>query len=146
MFLTAMGAIDDRVRGLDSGADDYMAKPFVIAELLARVRALLRRPKASLPDRLTAGSLTLDLRSQTVQIQDREVDLTSQDRLLLSALMRNPARVFTREALLDHMGGGDDITPAAVEHAISRLRKKLALAGAANLIETVRGVGYRFSA
>lgn len=142
MFLTALGSTDDRVRGLDSGADDYMAKPFAIEELLARVRALLRRPKQTVPESLVRGHLVLDLTRHVASVDGQAIELTAQDFVLLSIFLRQPARVFSREMLLDQMGG-DDIAPAAVEHAISRLRKKLDKAGAGNVIKTVRGTGYR---
>lgn len=145
LFLTTLGEINERVRGLDAGADDYMAKPFAIAELLARVRALIRRPSRLLPHILNAGSLRLDLTARRVFIDGDEVELTAQDVVLLSVFLRYPQRAFSREALLDQMNVSDDITTAAVEHAVSRLRKKLANAGAPDLISTVRGVGYRLN-
>jgi two-component system OmpR family response regulator len=145
MFLTALGETGDRVQGLDSGADDYMAKPFAIEEFLARARALLRRPKQSLPRTLSFGPLALDLVSHEATIDGRALELTAQDIMLLAVFLKAPARVFDREALLDQIGG-EDVTPAAVEHAISRLRKKLNAAGAGDVIKTVRGAGYRLNA
>jgi two-component system, OmpR family, response regulator len=145
LFLTTLGEIGDRVRGLDAGADDYMVKPFAIAELMARVRALLRRPVQLTPESLVAGPLRLDLTGRRAFVRDVEVDLTAQDIALLSVFLRHPRRAFTREALLDQLNADDDITPAAIEHAVSRLRKKLAQADAPDLIETVRGVGYRLT-
>ncbi|GAM97016.1 two-component response regulator [alpha proteobacterium U9-1i] len=145
MFLTAISGLEERVRGLDSGADDYLAKPFEIEELLARVRALARRPPALAADVISSGSLRLDMTNWRAFIGDAELLLTAQDMTLLAQFLRRPGQVFTREALLNQMGAGEDITPAAVEHALSRLRKKLDAAGARNVIETVRGVGYRLS-
>lgn len=145
MFLTAIGDLHERVRGLDSGADDYLVKPFAIEELLARVRALVRRPPAIAADELACGPLRLDMTNWRAFFRDAELELTAQDMTLLAQFLRRPGQVFTREALLNQMGAGEDITPAAVEHALSRLRKKLEAAGAAGVIETVRGVGYRLS-
>ncbi len=144
MFLTALGATGDRVQGLDSGADDYMAKPFAIEEFLARARALLRRPKQTLPQTLSFGRLAVDLVRHEASIDGSAFELTAQDIVLLSVFLKAPARVFSREALLDQMGG-DDAGPAAVEHAISRLRRKLDVAGAGDVIKTVRGAGYRLN-
>jgi|CXWL01.1.fsa_nt_gi two-component system OmpR family response regulator len=143
MFLTAISGLEERVRGLDSGADDYLAKPFAIEELLARVRALARRPAALAADVLTCGALRLDMTNWRAFFNNNELLLTAQDMTLLAQFLRRPGQVFTREALLNQMGAGDDVTPAAVEHALSRLRKKLEAAGSADVIETVRGVGYR---
>ncbi len=143
MFLTAVSGLEERVRGLDSGADDYLAKPFEIAELLARVRALTRRPPTLAAEVISRGGLALDLTNWRASFAGAELQLTAQDMTLLAHFLRRPGQVFTREALLNQMGAGDDITPAAVEHALSRLRKKLEKAGAPDVIETVRGVGYR---
>ncbi len=145
MFLTAIGDLHERVRGLDAGADDYLVKPFAIEELLARVRALARRPPAIAADVVACGPLRLDMTNWQAFFQNTELELTAQDMMLLAHFLRRPGQVFTREALLDQLGAGDDITPAAVEHAVSRLRKKLEAAGATDVIETVRGVGYRLS-
>ena len=145
MFLTALGDLNERVRGLDSGADDYLVKPFAIEELLARVRALVRRPPTIAADAIAWGPLRLDMTNWRAFFRDAELDLTAQDMTLLAHFLRRPGQVFTREALLNQMGAGEEITPAAVEHALSRLRKKLEAAGARDVIETVRGVGYRLS-
>ena len=145
LFLTALGDVAERVQGLDAGADDYLTKPFAIAELMARVRALARRPRRLTPDRLRAGAVELDLAGRRVFVAGVEIEVTAQDVVLLSVFLRHPERAFTREALLDRLNPGDDITPAAVEHAVSRLRRKLTQAGASEIIQTVRGVGYRLS-
>ncbi|MBY0566532.1 MAG: response regulator transcription factor [Hyphomonadaceae bacterium] len=145
MFLTAISGLEERVRGLDSGADDYLAKPFEIEELLARVRALARRSPVLAPELITFGPLRLDMTTWRAFFNDKELLLTAQDMTLLAHFLRRPGQVFTREVLLSQMGAGEDITPAAVEHALSRLRKKLEAAGAVDVIETVRGVGYRLS-
>lgn len=145
MFLTAISGLQERVRGLDSGADDYLVKPFEIEELLARVRALTRRPPALAADVISCGPLRLDMTNWRASFGDQELVLTAQDMTLLAHFLRRPGQVFTREALLNQMGASEDITPAAVEHALSRLRRKLERAGAPDVIETVRGVGYRLS-
>lgn len=145
MFLTAMSGLQERVRGLDSGADDYLIKPFEIEELLARVRALTRRPPELAADVISCGPLRLDMTNWRASFGDKELVLTAQDMTLLAHFLRRPGQVFTREALLNQMGASEDITPAAVEHALSRLRRKLERAGASDVIETVRGVGYRLS-
>lgn len=145
MFLTAISGLEKRVRGLDSGADDYLAKPFDIEELLARIRALARRPPALAAEVISSGTLRLDMTNWQAFFGGTELLLTAQDMILLAHFVRRPGQVFTREALLNQMGAGEDITPAAVEHALSRLRKKLEAAGARDVIETVRGVGYRLS-
>lgn len=145
MFLTAMSGLHERVRGLDSGADDYLAKPFEIEELLARVRALARRPPALAADMIVCGALRLDMTNWRAFWGDAELLLTAQDMTLLAHFLRRPGQVFTREALLNEMDAGENTTPAAVEHALSRLRKKLEAAGARDVIETVRSVGYRLS-
>ncbi len=144
MFLTAISGLEERVRGLDSGADDYLAKPFEIAELLARVRALARRPPALAAEVISRGVLRLDMTNWRAFFGDAEIALTAQDMTLLAHFLRRPDQVFSREALLNQMGAGE-VTPAAVEHALSRLRKKLEGVGAHDVIETVRGVGYRLS-
>lgn len=145
MFLTAIGDLHERVRGLDSGADDYLVKPFAIEEFLARVRALVRRPPGIAADSVACGPLRLDMTNWRAFFQNTELELTAQDMILLAHFLRRPGQIFTRDSLLNLMGASEDISPAAVEHALSRLRKKLAAVGACDVVETVRGVGYRLS-
>ena len=144
IMLTAKGTEFDKVKGLDLGADDYIVKPFGMAELAARVRARLRRisPKAD-TDVMTAGPLTLDHRAHTVRISGELIPLTMKEYDLLKILMENAGRAFTREQLLDRVWdysyeGGT----RTVDVHIQTLRAKLGEHG--HMIETVRGVGYRF--
>lgn len=146
VFLTAVSGVSERIRGLESGADDYVTKPFDIDELTARIRALARRPSGIAPTALHVGGLRLDLADSRVFVREAEIDLTAQDKALLTVFLRKPRQIFSREMLLDRLGMGGDVAPSAIEHAVSRLRRKLAAAGAVDLIETVRGVGYRLSA
>jgi len=143
MFLTAAGHVSERVRGLEAGADDYMPKPFEPAELVARARALVRRPARLSSQELAAGRVRLDLSARRAYVGGLEIALTAQDFAILETLVRYPERAFTREALLTRLSAGPDTSPAAIEHAISRLRKKVTDASGADIIETVRGLGYR---
>jgi DNA-binding response OmpR family regulator len=143
MFLTAAGQVNERVRGLEAGADDYMAKPFEPTELVARARALIRRPARLATEELTAGAIRLDMSARRAFIADAEIALTAQDFAILETLVRYPGRAFTREALLVRLGAEPDTSPTAIEHAISRLRKKVTDGSGADVIETVRGLGYR---
>jgi two-component system, OmpR family, response regulator len=146
LFLTALTSVNERIRGLESGADDYVSKPFDIDELTARIRALARRPAAIAPTMLHVGDLQLDLAGSRVFFRDAELDLTAQDKALLAVFLQKPRQIFSREMLLDRLNMGADVSPTAMEHAISRLRRKLGAVGASDLIETVRGVGYRLIA
>ena len=143
MFLTAAGEVTDRVQGLEAGADDYMSKPFEAVELIARVRALARRPYRLAAAALTANAIRLDLSARRIFVAECEVELTAQDFSLIETFVRYPNRTFTREALLLRLGISDDAAPSAIEHAISRLRKKVQEAAGIDPVETVRGVGYR---
>ena len=143
IFLTALSGVNERIRGLESGADDYVSKPFDIDELTARIRALARRPAEIAPAVLHSGDLRLDLAGSRVFFRDDEIELTAQDKELLAVFLRKPRQIFSRETLLDRLDTREDVSPSAIEHAISRLRRKLAAAGAGDMIETVRGVGYR---
>ncbi len=143
ILVTAKGAEMDKVRGLDAGADDYLSKPFGIMELLARVRALLRRSEEAKPAQvLTVGALMLDRDRHLVSAQGRNVELTHMEFELLSFLMAHAGRAVTREVLLDDVWGlgfaGDTRT---VDVHIRSLRQKLEACG--SLIHTVRGVGYK---
>lgn len=143
MFLTAASHVHERVRGLEAGADDYMTKPFEPTELVARARALTRRPARLATEELTSGPIRLDMSARRAFIAGAEVTLTSQDFAILETLVRYPGRAFTREVLLTRLGAEPQTSPTAIEHAISRLRKKISDASGDDVIETVRGLGYR---
>jgi two-component system response regulator MprA len=138
LLLTARDGVADRVAGLDAGADDYLVKPFATAELLARVRALLRRGRAA-GDLLSVGDLTLDLRERAASRRGRDLDLTPREADLLELLLRNARVVVSREQALDHVWGEGAATANAVDRYVAYLRRKL---GDPPLIRTVRGVGF----
>jgi two-component system, OmpR family, copper resistance phosphate regulon response regulator CusR len=144
LMLTARDTVEDRVRGLDSGADDYLVKPFAIAELRARLRALLRR---DLPDKsglLSVGDLALDPSTHTVTRAGRPIDLTAKEFSLLEYLMRNPNRLVSREMAAAHVWSYDyDGVSNVVDVYIRRLRRKIDDPSDDKLIETVRGAGYK---
>jgi two-component system response regulator MprA len=147
LMLTARVEVGDRVLGLDAGADDYLPKPFALEELLARVRALLRRnPPATgqaIDETLSFADLTLDPATRTVHRQGRSIVLTRTEFELLWVLMQAPRRVLTREYILDQVWGYDFPTTAnSLEVYIGYLRRKTEAEGEARLIHTVRGVGY----
>jgi two-component system OmpR family response regulator len=148
LFLTALGDVGDRVRGLDAGGDDYVVKPFAFAELLARVNALTRRPPLSdSPVLLRAGDLELNLLERTVTRGGMPIELQPREFQLLTYLMRNSDRVVTRTMLLEAVWDFHfDPKTNIVETHISRLRSKLAQHGGAELIHTVRGAGYELRA
>jgi DNA-binding response OmpR family regulator len=146
LLLTARGQLEDRVRGLDSGADDYLVKPFTFEELLARVRALSRRFTivAGDPDELRAGDLVLDLRAHTARRGDHALDLTATEWNLLEYLLRNSGQTLTRQQILDYVWSYErDVQPTMVDVYISYLRRKLHMSGRTDPIRTVRGIGYR---
>ena len=144
IMLTARGEEADRLKGLASGADDYVVKPFSPAELLARVRAVLRRSTASAPDEtLTYRDLKLDMASHKVMRGGRTVHLGPTEFRLLRVLLKRPGRVFSREQLLDLAWGRDIyLEVRTIDVHIRRLRKQLNAPGEADLIRTVRGAGY----
>jgi two-component system, OmpR family, response regulator len=148
LFLTALGDVGDRVRGLDVGGDDYLVKPFAFAELTARVNALIRRPPLSdAPTLLRAGGLELNLLQRSVSRGGKPIELQPREFQLLTYLMRNADRVVTRTMLLEAVWDFHfDPKTNIVETHISRLRSKLAQQGAIELIHTVRGAGYMFHA
>jgi DNA-binding response OmpR family regulator len=143
LMLTARDALDSRVEGLDSGADDYLVKPFERQELLARLRALLRRrpPRGMAP--LTVGDLRLNPDTHEVHRGDRVVDLTQREFELLEYLMRNERLVISRQRLLDEVWGYDPFSITnTIEVFVSNLRRKLEAGGEPRLLHTVRGAGY----
>ncbi len=143
LMLTARDALEARVEGLDSGADDYLVKPFERQELLARIRALLRRrpPRGSAP--LRVGDLTLNADTHEVQRDGRTVELTQREFELLEYMMRNERIVISRQRLLDEVWGYDPFsTTNTIEVFVSNLRRKLEAAGEPRLLHTIRGAGY----
>ncbi|HEY6432232.1 MAG TPA: response regulator transcription factor [Acetobacteraceae bacterium] len=144
LFLTALGGVGDRVRGLDAGGDDYLVKPFAFAELLARVNALARRPPLNdSPTQLCAGDLAMDLLKRTVTRAGRPVDLQPREFQLLEHLLRNKDRVVTRTMLLEAVWDFHfDPRTNIVETHISRLRSKISGGDGTELIHTLRGSGY----
>ena len=143
VMLTARGDVEDRVAGLEAGADDYLAKPFDVSELIARVQTALRRPNLRSVHHLFFVDLELDRELRTVRRGNREIKLSTREFDLLATLMRRPRRVFTREELLDLVWGADrDISPATVETYISYLRSKIDANEPKKLLHTIRGVGY----
>ena len=143
LFLTARDAIDDRVKGLDLGAEDYLVKPFAFAELLARVRALLRRG-ASGPPVLNVADLELDPAAHKVQRGATDIRLTAKEFSLLEYLMRNANRVVTRNMIAEHVWNFDlDAESNFIEVFIYALRKKIDVPFGSTLIQTVRGTGYK---
>ena len=144
LLLTARDAVEDRVRGLELGADDYLVKPFATAELVARIRALARR-HAPLPAQLALGQLTLDSSSRRARVGERALELSAREWAVLEYLLLQAGRVVSKQQIIDTIAPwGDDLTLNAVEVYVSRLRLKLDGAGVA--IRTIRGFGYLLEA
>lgn len=149
ILLTARNELDDRIEGLSLGADDYLAKPFFVEELIARAQALLRRVSGERQNILTVGQLRLDRIAREVTWYGQSVDLSGREFNLIEYLMRSPGRVFTRTQILEHVWDYDfDPSTNVVDVCIQRIRKKIASIGVQaegdSPIESVRGVGYRF--
>ena len=143
LLLTVRSAIEDRVIGLDTGADDYLTKPFAFDEFLARVRALLRRREAAAPPVLKVGDLSLDPSTRMVSRGDEKIELTSKEYALLEYLMRNQGRVLNRSMIAERVWGLDyDTTTNVIDVYVNYLRKKIDSGHETKLIHTVRGAGY----
>jgi two-component system response regulator QseB len=143
LILTARGGLEDRVRGLDAGADDYLVKPFAIDELAARLRAMLRRPGRRSETMLRVGEIAYDGATRIASIAGNKLDLARREADLLELLMRRAGQVVRRQAIEDALYRFDEaVTPNAIEAIVSRLRRKLDEGGAAGRLHTVRGVGY----
>lgn len=144
LMLTAKAAIGDRVEGLDSGADDYVPKPFSFDELLARVRALLRRPQEHTGTVLESGNLSLDAVSKEVTVEGKSVHLTAKEFQLLEYLLHHKGEVLSKDQLLDHVWADEErVQHNTVETFIANVRKKIGTGD--TIIQTVRGYGYKIS-
>ncbi|AJE97495.1 MULTISPECIES: response regulator transcription factor [Pandoraea] len=142
LMLTACAEIEERVRALDLGADDYLTKPFDFRELEARVRALMRRTGQDATNRLTCANLSLDRKSRGVEIDGQPIELTRREVTLLEILAARPGRIFGKDELMDRLYGDEPAPNAnAIEQYVARLRKKLA--AAQFQIRTLRGLGYQ---
>ncbi|HEY1024824.1 MAG TPA: response regulator transcription factor [Sphingobacteriaceae bacterium] len=146
IILTARGNIEDRIKGLDLGADDYLPKPFSLLELQARMQAIARRKFKINTEEIPLGEFTVDLQKRVVSHQHQEIDLTRKEFDLLSYLLLHKNRVLTRMQLSEHIWGSfadDDYDSNYIDVHIKNIRKKLGAFGATEWLETVRGVGYK---
>src|SRR4028118_954122 len=145
ILLTARNELDDRLEGLNLGADDYLAKPFFVEELVARIHAVVRRTSGDRQNLLSVGPIKLDCITREVTCNQQAVELTTREFNLLEYLMRSLGRVFTRTQILEHVWGYDfNPNTNVVDVCIQRIRKKLDPIGGSGWLESVRGVGYRF--
>jgi DNA-binding response OmpR family regulator len=143
VMLSAKGEVESRVAGLDRGADDYVAKPFEMSELVARLRSALRRPRLEHIEVISYADVEVELQTRTVRRGGRRLDLSPLEYDLFVTLLRHPRRVFTREQLLDLVWGDDsEVGPGSVERYVSYVRAKVDEGAATRLIHTIRGVGY----
>jgi DNA-binding response OmpR family regulator len=143
LILTARGSVEDRVAGLNAGADDYLAKPFAFPELVARIHALLRRTPGGQSLTLQVGDLQLDVIRRQAQRAGRRIELTAREFNVLEYLMRHAGEVVTRTMLAEHVWGDHyDSLSNLIEVFINRLRRKIEVGGSARLLHTVRGAGY----
>jgi len=147
LMLTALSSVQDRTRGLDAGADDYLVKPFAMPELLSRIRALLRRPAALRPEQaLTYGGLTLDVRGCCLSAAGGEQTLSRREAALMELFFENPGRVLSRGEILSRVWGGDEAVEAGnVDNYIYFIRRRLKAAGGGVNVKTVHGVGYQLT-
>jgi DNA-binding response OmpR family regulator len=147
LMLTALGSVEQRVSGLDAGADDYLPKPFAFTELLARIRALGRRDGSPAETRFTVGDIELDEARHTVRVGDHAIELSAREFALLGFLIRHPGQVLTRQQILDGVWGAEpDVYSNVVDVYVHYLRRKLGELGRARRLRTVRGVGYSLKA
>lgn len=145
ILLTARNELDDRLEGLNLGADDYIAKPFFVEELVARIHAVVRRSAGDRQNLVCVGPIKLDRITREVTCNQHIVELTTREFNLLEYLMRSPGRVFTRTQILEHIWGYDfNPNTNVVDVCVQRIRKKIDSIGGAGWIESIRGVGYRF--
>jgi len=146
LMLTARDAVEDRVRGLDSGADDYLVKPFAFAELLARLRALARREPGMIAPSLELGDLTLDTTTREVSRAGQVIEMTTKEYAILEYMMRHPNQVLTRSMIAEHVWNYDfDNASNVIDVHIRNLRRKIDDGFSTKLISTIRGAGYRIS-
>ncbi len=147
LMLTARDSVDDRVEGLEAGADDYLVKPFALREVIARLRALARRHVPGRKAQLRAGKLLLDTAAHLVSVEGKPVELTAKEFAILEYFLLNQGRLLTRTQILEHVWDYDfDGGSNLIEVYVGRLRGKLVRAGAGDPFVTVRGAGYRFAA
>lgn len=145
ILLTARNELDDRLQGLNLGADDYIAKPFFVEELVARIHAVIRRSVGDRQNSLSVGSLKLDRITRQVTCNTHAIELTTREFNLLEYLMRSPGQVFTRTQILEHVWGYDfNPNTNVVDVCIQRIRRKIEPLDQTVWIESIRGVGYRF--
>jgi DNA-binding response OmpR family regulator len=145
ILLTARNELDDRIEGLNLGADDYLAKPFFVEELVARIHAVVRRTAGDRQNLICVGPIKLDRITREVTCNQHIVELTTREFNLLEYLMRSPGRVFTRTQILEHIWGYDfNPSTNVVDVCVQRIRKKIDSIGGAGWLESIRGVGYRF--
>ena len=144
LMATARDSVEDRIAGLDTGADDYIVKPYALGELVARLRALLRRPADVLPAVLLVQDLALDTGTRSARRGERSIALTTKEFAVLEVLMRHPGEVITRERISEHAWDQNyDPFSNVIDVYIGRLRRKIDFPGELPLVETVRGAGYR---
>jgi two-component system OmpR family response regulator len=143
ILLTARNELDDRIEGLNLGADDYLAKPFFVEELVARIQAVMRRGNPERQNTVCVGPIKLDRLTREVTCNQHIIELTTREFNLLEYLMRAPGRVFTRTQILEHVWGYDfNPSTNVVDVCVQRLRKKIDVIGGSGCIESIRGVGY----
>ena len=146
IMATARDGVADRITGLDTGADDYLVKPYSVRELIARLRALLRRPEAALPTVHRVADLELDTARRVARRGGRGIELTTKEFVVLEYMMRNAGRVLTREQISEHAWDANyDPFSNVIDVYVARLRRKVDVADEPPLIETVRGAGYRLA-